>query len=72
MIDKNLEVKFHNGSMTNEENKIFFSNMTKSEMFNFSEKVYNALWDKSNSSKSMAWNAENNIIMAWYEYHPNR
>ena len=69
MINNDLEVNFHNGSMTTEERKIFYEEMTQHEMFGFSDKVKNLIAGKSYSSISMAHRAEDRVMMDWAKYN---
>ena len=69
MINKDLEMKFHNGSMNESERAIFYKNMTQQEMFDFSDKVCNVISEKSYSSICMGAEAERKVMMDWRKYN---
>ena len=65
MMDKDLEVRYHNGSIIKTELDQFFSEMTQQEMWGLQDKVLNALWGKSHQSQRDARTAEDRILMQW-------
>lgn len=62
---KDLEAKYHNGTLNKVETEQFFSGMTQQDMQDLQDEVWNALRGKSYQSRKDAEAAEDRILMKW-------